>query len=63
MTAQVQKLLYSFNHLSTTEQREFAVEVFRQTRQWDVPPLEEDDLVNYAEELFLTLDKEEVAHG
>ncbi|GAK61064.1 hypothetical protein U27_00962 [Candidatus Vecturithrix granuli] len=63
MTAQVKKLLNSFEHLSDAEQWEFAFVILRRTSQFDFPPLEDDDLVQYAEELFLALDQEEAANG
>jgi hypothetical protein len=62
MTAQVQKLLHSFEHLSNNEQWEFAFEILQRTRNFDFPPLQDDDFVYVAETLFLALDHEESAN-
>ncbi len=63
MTPYVQELLYSFDRLSNHEQREVAFEILRRTLQFDLPPLQDEDLVCCAEALFLGLDQEEAAHG
>ena len=63
MTAQVRELLQTFEGLSNSEQWEFAFEIIRRTVQFDFPPLQDADFVDYAEELFVALDQEEAAHG
>ncbi len=63
MTMPVQELLHSFERLSDDEQWELAFEILRRTVQFDFPPLQDDELVYCAENLFLALDQEEaVAH-
>ena len=63
MTVQVKELLHSFNELSQEDQWTFAFEILRRTSQFDFPPLEDNDLVYHAEELFLALDQEEALNG
>lgn len=63
MTMQVQELLHSFERLSDDEQSELAFEILRRTVQFDFPPLQDDELVSCAENLFLALDQEEAVNG
>jgi len=63
MTMPVQELLHSFERLSDDEQWELAFEILRRTVQFDFPPLQDDELVYCAENLFLALDQEEAVNG
>ena len=63
MTTQVQELLHSFERLSHDEQWELAFEILRRTVQFNFPPLQNEDFVYCAEELFLALDQEEAVNG
>ncbi len=63
LNVQVKELLHSFDALPQTDQRLFAFEILRKTIQFDFPPLEDDELVYHAEELFLALDQEEAVNA
>lgn len=63
MNVQVKELLHSFEDLPQGDQRIFAFEILRRTISFDLPPLEDDDLVSQAEELFLALEREEAANA
>ncbi|MEN3331781.1 MAG: hypothetical protein V7641_1146 [Blastocatellia bacterium] len=62
MSATVEELLDSFDHLSEAEKRELASEIIRRTIELDLPPLTDDELVLNAEALFLELDQREFAN-
>lgn len=59
MTALAQEILNSFDRLPNTEQLEIAREILRRIVNLDFPPLTDEDLTLYAEELFLALDQQE----
>jgi len=59
MTANVRQLLNSFDQLPEADQREAAVEILRRSLQIEIPPLDDAELVECAEELFLSLDQQE----
>lgn len=61
MTVKVRELLDSFDQLEESERQEAAAEILRRTLQLDLPPLDDDMLVQIAEERFLKLDEEENA--
>jgi hypothetical protein len=61
MTANVRQLLNSFDQLTEADKREAAVEILRRSLQIEVPPLDDESLVERAEELFLDLDQHEAA--
>jgi hypothetical protein len=63
MNVQVKELLHSFDALPQCDQRIFAFEILRRTIRFDLPPLEDDDLVYHAEELFLALEREEASNA
>jgi hypothetical protein len=60
MTAIMQQLLETFDHLAEAEKKELAVEILRRTA-WDAPELAETELIALAEEQFLALEREEEA--
>ncbi|ASC72446.1 hypothetical protein XM38_034030 [Halomicronema hongdechloris C2206] len=62
MTALAQEILKTFDRLPDSEQLEVALEILRRLVHFDFPPLEDEDLVLNAEELFLELDKQESDH-
>lgn len=59
MSESVQNLLDSFKELSEAEKHQLVVEILRATKDADMPPLSDDDLVRTAETLFLDLDRSE----
>jgi hypothetical protein len=61
MTVKVRELLNSFEQLAESERHEAASEILRRTLQMDLPSLDDDTLVQVADELFLKLDEEENA--
>lgn len=63
MTVSVQRLLESFERLPEEEKREVILEILRRASSFDLPDLSEEELVQSAEELFLTLDREESRNG
>lgn len=63
MTVSVQRLLESFERLPEEEKREVVLEILRRASSFDLPDLSEEELVQSAEELFLTLDREESRNG
>ena len=63
MTASVQRILESFERLPEGEKREVVLEILRRAPPFDLPDLSEEELVQGAEELFLTLDREESRNG
>ncbi|OGM89598.1 hypothetical protein A3J77_00440 [Candidatus Wolfebacteria bacterium RBG_13_41_7] len=62
MTARVQNILRSFEQLSESEKKDLAFEILQRTTQFDLPPVIDDILVSCAEDLFLSLDREELTH-
>jgi hypothetical protein len=61
MNANAQKILSSFDLLPPTAKQEVAFEILRRTREFDFPPLTDDDLIANAEAVFLELDQQELA--
>jgi hypothetical protein len=59
MTSTAQQLLANFDQLSPLDQEQVAKEILRRTADVPLLPLADEDLVQLAEELFLTLDKAE----
>ena len=59
MSISVKDILNSFEHLSEDEKKELASEIMRRTAKFDLPPLTDEDLIRYADELFLELDQRE----
>ena len=59
MATAAQQLLYTFDLLSETEKQTVVCELLRRVRDFDFPPLSDEELVAHAEALFLDLDREE----
>ena len=59
MPRPVEILLESFERLPAGAKREAAAEILRRSAALDVPPLDEDHLVQASESVFLELDQEE----
>jgi hypothetical protein len=61
MIDQVQSLIMAFDRLSEGQQREFAVEVLRRTRDLKWPPLDDETIDRIADESFIEYDIREAA--
>ena len=61
MIDQVQSLILAFDRLSEGQQREFAVEVLRRTRDLKWPPLDDETIDRIADESFIEYDLREAA--
>ena len=61
MIDQVQSLIMAFDRLSEGQQREFAVEVLRRTRDLKWPPLDDETIDRIADESFIEYDIHEAA--
>lgn len=61
MSISVQNLLNSFERLSESEKWEMTLEILNRTLSFDFPALTDEELAQSAEELFLELDKRELA--
>jgi len=59
MTALAQEIIKNFDQLPDTEQQKVALEILKRLVYSDFPPLENEDLVLNAEEVFLSLDQQE----
>ena len=63
MTKSVKAFLESFDRLPDDAKREAASEIVRRSVQLNLLPLEDEALVETADNLFLELDKRESTHG
>ena len=61
MTPSAQNLISTFDQLPELEKKEVAAAILYRTLQLDFPPLSDEELVSSAEEVFLELDRREVA--
>lgn len=61
MSATVEDVLETFDHLSEEEKRTVVSEIIRRMSARDLPALTDEDLVLNAEALFLELDERESA--
>jgi hypothetical protein len=61
MIDQVQNLIMAFDRLTEVQQREFATEVLRRTRDLEWPPLDDETIDRIADESFLEYDIREAA--
>jgi uncharacterized protein len=61
MNVQTKNILTSFDALPETAKHEVAFEILRRTRDFELPPLTDDDLVANAEAVFLALDQRELS--
>ncbi|OFW30009.1 MAG: hypothetical protein A3J28_13760 [Acidobacteria bacterium RIFCSPLOWO2_12_FULL_60_22] len=63
MNKSVESLLESFERLPDEAKREAALEILRRSVQLNLPPLEDEALVEAADNIFLELDQRESQHG
>jgi len=59
MTVVVQNLLDTFDSLTYTERLDLLSEILRRIAYLEIMPLSDEDLALNAEDVFLTLDREE----
>jgi hypothetical protein len=59
VTLSAQQIIDSFEQLPELEKQKVAYEILRRSVQLEVPSLSDEELVNAAEDLFLTLDARE----
>jgi len=62
MTAIAQEILKNFDELPDSDQVEVALAILKRLMHFDFSPLDDEDLVLNAEELFLELDRQESDH-
>jgi hypothetical protein len=62
MTTVVQELLNTFDNLTYSERLDLLSEILRRTVDLEFEPLSDEELTLNAEDLFLTLDEEELAY-
>ncbi len=62
MTSIAQQILKTFDELPDSDQIEVALGILKRLIHVDFSPLDDEDLVLNAEELFLELDKQESNH-
>ncbi|NJL92130.1 MAG: hypothetical protein HC916_21950 [Coleofasciculaceae cyanobacterium SM2_1_6] len=60
MSAVVQNLLNTFDSLTDAERLDLLSEILRRTTDLEFLPLTDGDLILNAEDIFLTLDQEEL---
>lgn len=61
MSETAQQLLASFDLLPESARQEVALEILRRTKDYDLEPLSDEELVINAEAVFLELDRREDA--
>jgi hypothetical protein len=59
MTTNARDLFKTFDNLPEAEQREAAAEILRRILAIEFPPIDDNSLVECAEELFLSFDRKE----
>ncbi len=59
MTTNTQEIITSFDALPEAAKLEVAAAILRRTREFNFPPLTDDELVTNAESLFLEYDQRE----
>jgi len=59
MKASIETLLDSFDRLPDDDKRQAAAEILKRSVAMDLPALEDDALVDAADQVFLALDREE----
>lgn len=62
MTAVVQELLNTFDNLTYSERLDLLSEFLRRTVYLDFSPLSDEELALNAEDIFFTLDEEELTY-
>lgn len=60
MSVSAQELIVSFDALPDGVKAEVAAAIMRRVKDFDLPPLTDDELINNAEALFLELDQREL---
>jgi len=60
MSTNAQQLLASFDALPEAAKFEVAIEILRRTKEFEFPPLTDDELVANAEAIFLEFDQREM---
>jgi hypothetical protein len=60
MSTTAQQLLAYFDALPETVKFEVAFEILRRTKDFEFPPLTDDELIANAEAMFLELDRREM---
>ncbi len=60
MSTNAQQLLATFDALPEVTKFEVAAEILRRTKDFEIPPLTDDELVANAEAIFLELDQREM---
>jgi hypothetical protein len=63
MTTTIQNIITTFDRLPAVEQNQVAALILQRTLQADLPPLNDEELVLNAEEIFLELDRREAEDG
>jgi hypothetical protein len=63
MKKSVENLLESFERLTEDAKREAAAEILKRSAKFKLPPLDDEALLEAADNIFLELDKEESRHG
>jgi hypothetical protein len=63
MKRSVEILIESFERLPQDAKIEAASEILRRSARMELPPLDDDALLQAADEIFLKLDQEESNHG
>ena len=63
MNRSIEALLESFERLPEEAKREAASEIIRRAAKFSLPPLEDEALVEAAENVFIELDQHESKHG
>ena len=59
----MEAILESFDRLPEDSKREAALEILKRSAKFDLPPLADETLLQVAEDIFLSLDKQESNHG
>lgn len=60
MSINAEELIVSFDSLPEVAKVEVAAAILRRVKDFDLPPLTDDELVSNAEALFLELDQREL---
>ena len=63
MKESVETLLKSFERLPEDAKHEAAAEILKRSAKLKLPAIDEDTLLQAADEIFIQLDKEESKHG
>ncbi|REJ96470.1 MAG: hypothetical protein DWQ35_04550 [Planctomycetota bacterium] len=61
MTSEIQNILQAFDSMADDDKRLLAAEILRRSATFDPLPIDDDQLVEAADELFQQLDRDEAA--